>query len=225
MEQCVERWLTRVKNPSNSNTEPQVTSIFRRIVADVFDEYFGTRGASRVNSDCDNVIRYHTDRWFCEVLYLPLDGPRYSPRVEVGVIPDLFTDPRRNRIDILHTTPVDSCLRRYNFTWRYANEREAREAFSRVRDEVLAVYTDAFIVDIARLELLLTAQCAELDQAWEKEIGQHNIEIVRGLAENAFRDGDYDSVVRQLAAIPLEELTTSDRRKLMIARKRLGDEG
>jgi len=109
---------------------------FVSTVRDVFDEYFAERGAFPMAHCGASMMRYEAPEWFAEVIYLPSDGPRYSPRVELGVIPEPFVDPRRNRIDVLHTTPIDSDLQTYNLTWRYTNSHEARHAFVRDYDVV-----------------------------------------------------------------------------------------
>src|SRR5690349_13136652 len=118
-------------------TSPQHESVedyFLSVVHLVFDEFFAMRRARFVDLGL-NLVRYETPRWFAEAIYLPMDGPKYSPRVEIGVLPDLFVDPRRNRVDVLYTVPEGNELRQYNLMWRYTTRSEALAVFTRARDE------------------------------------------------------------------------------------------
>jgi hypothetical protein len=161
-----------------NQVSPPASAYFVNTARNVFDDYFAARGALPMPSSSHEVVRYETAAWFAEVIYLPYDGPRYSPRLQIGVIPEPFDDPRRNRIDVLHTTSIDSDLRRYNLTWRYTNSQEARQAFMRVRDEILTPYTDAFLNDVSRLRSLLEKRNHEVDLQWDLEIRRHNEGIV-----------------------------------------------
>ncbi|GEM_PF-2044270 len=194
---------------------------FVSTVRDVFDEYFAERGAFPMAHCGASMMRYEAPEWFAEVIYLPSDGPRYSPRVELGVIPEPFVDPRRNRIDVLHTTPIDSDLQTYNLTWRYTNSHEARHAFVRVRDEIMMLYTDPFLNDVSQLRILLEKRSLELDRQWKDEIQQHNDGIAKEAADAAFRAGEYASVVQILKVISPDSLSPVDRKRLDAARKRV----
>ena len=104
----------------------RIESYFPRIVSEVFDQYFANHHAHRVplhneessstrataqgnSNQCyiglkealsETAVRYETRNWFAEVIYLPYDGPKYCPRVELGILPEMFVDPRRNRVVI-----------------------------------------------------------------------------------------------------------------------------
>jgi hypothetical protein len=191
-----------------------------RVVRDVFDEFFANRGAFHVSCNESNVVRYERQDWFAEAIYLPSDGPQFSPRVEIGVLPEVLIDPRRNRIDVLHTLPEGSELRRYNFMWKYTNEHEARLAFTKVRVRIMEVYIDPFLNDSPRLRRLLEDRCRELDQQSRMEADEHNQSIDREAAQSAFSAGDYESAVHYFSRIPAEALLASEKKKLEFARKR-----
>ena len=108
-------------NINKNQPVSRVESYFPIVVSEVFERYFARLHAVPVPSRSPTIVRYENPEWFAEVLYLPTDGPRYCPRVEVGVIAEQFIDPRRNRIDVLHTVPEGNELQRYNFAWRYSS--------------------------------------------------------------------------------------------------------
>lgn len=193
---------------------------FKRVAHEVFDNYFSRLGATVVPVLVSSLIKYATYEWFAEILYLPSDGPNYSPRVEIGVLPEPFVDSRRNRIDVLHTIPPHNDLRRYNLSWRYTDERGAKMSLAQVRDEIVHIYALPYLQVPSRLRELLSTRRAELDREWEEEIRRHNDEIARVAAEEAFRTGDYVSVIRHLMTIQPESLTFAERKRLDIARQR-----
>jgi hypothetical protein len=205
-----------IEDPNNPSA---VSLYFNEVVRGVFDEYFAARGARLVASRRDKV-RYESQKWFAQAIYLPEDGPRYCPRVEIGVLKELFVDPRRNELDVFHTVPEDNDLRRYIFEWRYTNRGQAEEAFVRVRDEIMTVFADAFLNDVSRLHILLEKFAEELDRQWRDEFRSHHDSISRIAANAAFRAGDYETAARHFAEIPTDSLTPSERKKLEIARKR-----
>jgi len=187
----------------------------------VLDNFFLELGAVRVPTSTSDTVRYEATNWFAEAIYLPEDGPNYAPRVVIGSRPGHYVDPRRNRIDVLHTTPKDSVLRRYNLDWSYTDRQEALRAFCRVRDEILRVYTPQVLSDPVQLRVLIAERALEVDRQWADEIRQHNESVSRQAAGVAFRAGDYESVVKHLASIPTDSLSASDKKQLHVARKKV----
>lgn len=193
---------------------------FVSVVRGLFDDFFSTRASMPLESARRDMVRYESHAWFAELIYLPEDGPRYSPRIEFGVLPELFADPRHNRVDAMHMIPSECELRHYNLRWRYSNESEAHSSLLRVRDEIIAVHATPYLANTAQLRRLLDVRAEELDGDWALQIQLHNEEVSRQTAQSAFNIGDYESVVRHLTAIPATSRSASDRRMLYVAMKR-----
>src|SRR6266540_2940268 len=103
---------------------------FQPVAEEIFAETLRQLGANKIRSG-PMVVRFEAGFWFVELLALPEDGPRYSPRVEIGPLPESGSMSRDKQVDVMHTVPADSPLRRYNLEWRYANPTEMREVYTR----------------------------------------------------------------------------------------------
>jgi len=193
---------------------------FIDVATAVFDDFFQKYGAQREPMTDPTAVRYSTDAWFAEVLYLPSDGPNYSPRVEIGCCPGIFDDPRRNRVDVMHTAAQNSEEYDYNLRWRYQTREALNSALIAVRDRILNVYSLPYLQDTNRLRTLLEQRHNVVEAAWTTEIDEHNDSIFRTDAEVAFRHKDYEKVIQCYGNIPPERRTKIDDSKLEIARNR-----
>jgi len=200
----------------------EVPSIFFCGVAtSVFDDYFEKLGAVRERSESTTCVRYSTKDWFAEILYLLSDGPNYVPRVEIGCQHEQFVDPRRNRIDIMHTAPEGSEEYEYNLLWLYNSSQQLTIVLKDVRDRILTVFTLPFLEDIGRLRALLKKRHDVVEAAWAKEIDEHNDSILRREAEAAFSSKNYEKVIECYRRIPEERQSKVDESRLRIARTRV----
>ena len=194
---------------------------FFDVTTSVFDDYFQQLGAVRELSASPTTVRYSTANWFAEVFYLPFDGPKYSPRVAIGCRPERFGDPRRNRVDVMHTAPDDSEEYDYNLRWRFRSSQELRAALTAVRDRILAVYALPFLQDTNHLQMLLEQRRDFVETTWANEIEEHNESILRREAEAAFKSKDYGKVIQCYSKIPSERHSRIDELKLRIATSRV----
>lgn len=226
--------------------KPTPETYFARIVRKVFDDYFARIGASFVARDNDSVgishayqsdvqntfilgdrdwhplIRYDGPSWFVEVLYLPTDGPRYSPRVVIGPIPETQIDPRRNRIEVLHTIPHENDLRGYVFQWEYTSAKELEMSLEKVRDLIFEPFVKPFLNDPQRLIALVDMRAKQLDEETQTQIRNHNESIFRRLADKAWREHQYEALVN-LYRQHIEHLTPAEIKRYQIALKHVDD--
>ncbi|MFN0195371.1 MAG: hypothetical protein ACKVT0_01390 [Planctomycetaceae bacterium] len=194
---------------------------FAEAVTSIFDRFFREQDARREAFVCRNMVRYSTTNWFAEVLYLPFDGPKYSPRVEIGPVPEIFDDPRRNRVDVMHTAPSDTEEHEYNLRWCFQSHHELEAALIAVRDRILTIYTVAYLQDSELLKRLLIYRRDVVEATWTNEINEHNDSIIRAEAEKAFFDKDYVRAIQKYYLIPHERRTQIDEKKLLIAKSRV----
>lgn len=194
---------------------------FVNVAVMVFDEFFLKLGAKREYLSSASTVRYSSEPWFAEILYLPFDGPNYSPRVEIGSLPRQFVDPRRNRVDIMHTAPPSSEERAYNLRWTYRSRDELQSVLIAVRDRIIRVYALPFLQDTSRLQVLLEQRNESVEAAWTEEIDEHNDSIARANAEMAFRSRDFESAIRHYEMIAAERRSPIDQSKLSLARRRV----
>ena len=184
----------------------------------VLDDFFEELGAHYAGSPARNIVRYDSELWYAEVLYLPEDGPDYSPRLLIGCQEEPYKDPRRNRVDVMHTVPESKEERGYNLRWRYRNRRQLEEALRFVRDRIVNVYTIPYLADKERLLSLLAQRHDAIEMAWEDEVDEHNAAVFRTKAEGAFRAKDFASAVHYYEQIPARKLTKTDRAKVKYAK-------
>ena len=193
-------------------------SFFVDVATTVFDDFFRELGARRESPIDSTIVRYSTDTWFADVLYLPMDGPNYSPRVEIGCQLKEFPDPRRNRVDVKHTAPADS--EEYGCNgWCYRTRDEMKTAMTAVRDRILAVFALPFLEDTRRLQELLEHRYFVIETAWAERLAKHNDGIFRRRAEQEFKAKNYEKVIECYSNIPSERLSQVDELRLRIARK------
>jgi hypothetical protein len=197
-----------------------IDTYFVDMVTSTLDDYFLHLGACRDVSSDTTVVRYSADEWFAEVLYIPTDGPKYSPRIVIGCRPEQFADPRRNRVDVMYTAPDDSEEHHYNLRWRYQSPSELESVLESVKDRILEVYTTPFLQDTDRLRKLLQQRNDIVEAEWTQEINEHNDSVWRTKAETAFRARDYENAIRHYEAIPTERRSRVDQAKLDFARGR-----
>ncbi len=193
---------------------------FCEVARTVFDDYFQELGAVREPSDSLTCVRYSTDEWFVGILYLPSDGPNYVPRLEIGCQNGQFADPRRNRIDIMHTAPEGSEEHEYNLRWRYRSAEQLATVLRDVRDRILAVSAVPFLRDTNRLQALLKERHDVVEAEWKKQINNHNDSIHRQAAEAAFTSKDYEKAITCYGEISEERQSKIDKSKLRIAESR-----
>lgn len=221
--------------------KPTPETYFTEIARKVFDDYFAHLGAYFVEESSSSIslspshsasepnkyilgdrnkhyfIRYDGPTWFVEVLYLPSDGPRYSPRVVIGPIPETWTDPRRNRVEVLHTIPEGHDLRRYLFEWEYSTAEELERSLTKVRDLILESFTRPFLEDQEQLISLVAKRARMLDEETQTQTRNHNESIFRRLAEIAFQRRDYAETARYLMKVDKERLTPAEIKKLAMS--------
>lgn len=129
------RKLTPPKNEPNRRrqrtNQPEV--YFREIGASVFGDYMLGLGAHITETGSPTSLRFESDSWYTQLLVFPEEAPRFCPRIAIGVLPEIGYMDRDRQVDILHTLPQDSALRRYNLEWRYSNAVEMQQVFERVR--------------------------------------------------------------------------------------------
>jgi hypothetical protein len=194
---------------------------FYDVATSVFDEYFQKLGAQRESINTSRCcVRYVTGSWFAEILYLPSDGPKYSPRVLIGCRKTLFDDPRRNRVDVMHTAPVDSEEHDYNLRWLYTSRDELEASLTSVRDRIVTVYAIPYLNDIGRLKALLTQRHDVIEAEWKEEIAAHNDSILRARAEQAFRAKDYELAFQCYSGILPQRRSKIDEAKRSFAMRR-----
>src|SRR5438270_7291516 len=108
---------------------------FRPVAEEAFGDYLRSLGYVLTKSE-SLLLRFEKNDAFIELFALATDGPRYSPRVAIGPIPELGILTRQKQVDIMHALPEQSPLRRYNLDWRYTSPSEMKASFYRVRDEI-----------------------------------------------------------------------------------------
>jgi hypothetical protein len=202
-------------------TEP-AERYFVEVARSVFDDYFEELGARHPQFSKRNVVRYDSDSWFAEVIYLPEDGPNYSPRVLIGCREEQYEDPRRNRADVMHTVPEGCEERSYNLLWKYRNRHQLEATLKSVRDQIIEIYAKPYFADSERLRSLLEERYEAIETEWADEIDTHNATVFRKKAEKAFRSKDYANAIRFYEQIPASRLTDTDRSKVKYARSHAG---
>jgi hypothetical protein len=193
---------------------------FSRVGREVFEPCLNSIGASHVNQPLPTVVRFGSADWFVELILLLEDGPRYSPRVEIGPLPELGSLPRQRQVDIMHTVPIGNELRRYNLQWRYRDATEMRTVYEQVREQIFKPFAMPFLADPERLRTLVSDRCAEIERAWRAEIAHHNTSVYRSRADQAFQQGDYAGYLLHIGQIPEEGWSATDRRKIDFARRK-----
>ena len=196
------------------------SAFFCNVATSVFDDYFQALGAVREPSMSRSYVRYSTNDWFAETLYLPSEGPNYCPRIEIGCKDEQFLDPRRNRVDVMYTTPEGSEEHGYNLRWRYSTSEQLEKALLDVRERILKVFVHPYFIETRRLKALLAQRHDVLEAAWAQEIDGHNDSIRRREAEAAFKAKEYERVIECYSQIPKERQSKVDESRLRIARTR-----
>lgn len=191
---------------------------FVEVARKVFDAYFERLGAHHCHSTARNLVRYDAEAWFAEALYLPEDGPNYSPRLLIGCNEDLYEDPRRNRVDVMHTVPEGEEERSYNLRWKYQNRHQLEGTLKLVRSQIVEVYAKPYLFDRERLRALLEKRYQVIEAGWEEEIEAHNATVFREKANEAFKAKDYENAVRFYEQIPTAKLTDTDRARVKYAK-------
>jgi len=193
---------------------------FQSIAEEIFSDILGQLGARRTRL-LPLVVRFESGEWFVELLALAEDGPRYSPRVEIGPLPERGTLPRDKQVDILHTVPGNSPLRRYNLEWCYSDPIEMRHAYKRVRDEVFKPFALAVLLDRKRLNGLVASRSQEVQRQWEEEVAAHNDAVYRKKAQAVIAKKDFKSFLEQMRKIPEERQTKAERARVRFVEKQL----
>lgn len=198
---------------------------FEPVATAVFDSVLKSLGAIRSPSKDPLTVRYEADDWFLECIVLLEDGPQRCPRVVVGPLPELGFMARDKQIDVLHTTPIGSVLRSYNFDWCYESEDEMRISFEKVRDRIFIPFTVPLLRSPRLLESAVRQRSAEINARWEKENKLHNASVYRSLASKAWATKDFAEFIAQMAKIDQIDpafLTSIDHARLSYARKHAG---
>ncbi|MBS0410028.1 MAG: hypothetical protein JSR86_08945 [Proteobacteria bacterium] len=193
---------------------------FTAVARNVFADTLISLGAREVIVE-PLLVRYEGNGWFVELLALPEDGPRYSPRVEIGPLPKLSVLPEYNRVDIALTVRPDSLLRGYNLLWPYSDAARMREVFIRVRDEIFVPSAVPVLLDRKVLIALITARSKQLYEQRLDEIERHNDAVSRKKANAALKAMDYREYLEELGKVSPERQTNAERAWIRYARKKL----
>jgi len=164
-------------------------------------------------------VRFEARDWFVELFALASDGPRYSPRVDIGPLPEIGLLSRDNQVDIMHTVPEGSPLRRYNLDWIYRDPAEMRNAFSRARDEIFVPYAIPLLSDQGSLKRLVAKRSREIGEQWKAEVEAHNDGVYRAKAQQAAAAEDYRGYLEHMRKIPSERLTKAERARVKYSEK------
>jgi len=189
---------------------------FQSIAEEIFAKTLNQFGAGKVSSG-PLVVRFENDGWFVELLALSEDGPLYSPRVEIGPLPERGALARDKQVDIMHTVPADSPLRRYNLEWRYSGPAEMRQVYTRVRDGIFTPYAIPVLLDHERLTRLVASRSQQLQKQWRDETTAHNDAVYRAKAQAVIATKDYEAFIDQMKNIPEERQTEIERTRVHYA--------
>ena len=193
---------------------------FTRIAEKVFGDYMRSLGTeSPIRNKTGTTVRFEGDGWYTEVIVFPEDGPNYCPRVMIGALPEIVWDPRDKQVDILHTLPNQSPLRRYTLEWRYSDPNQMEEAFQRVKDEIFKPYAEEYLANAQRLRSLIGARSGKIHEESEAEIDSHNDAVHRRNAEKAFKSRDYLAFIDEMGQIPSDRHSRINRERLKYATK------
>lgn len=193
---------------------------FQSVVEEVFAGTLRELGARKVRST-PLLVRFEEAHWFVELLALPEDGPHYSPRVEIGPLPERGVSSREKQIDVMHTVPADSPLRRYNLEWRYTNATEMREAYTRIRDEIFIPRAIPVLRDRDRLSRLVALRAETVQAEWTNEIATHNDAVYRAKAQAAIAAKDYAGFIEHMMNIPEERQSDAEKARIRYAQKQV----
>jgi hypothetical protein len=193
---------------------------FSRVGREVFETYLKTLGAHYCDQSSTTVVRFAANDWYVDLILLPEDGPRYSPRVEIGPLPELGSLSRERQVDIMHTVPIGNELRNYNLQWRYRDAAEMLSVYERAREQIFKPFAVQYLIDPERLRELVTRRREEIEREWRADIANHNEAIYRNKADHALHQADYANFVMHMEKIPEERWSAADRKKIEIARRR-----
>jgi hypothetical protein len=188
-------------------------------VRSIFDSAIQVLGGQEVAHLSPAMVRYEGLDWFVECFVLLEEGPRYCPRVHIGPLPERGLMIRDRQMDILHATPIDSPLRRYNLIWRYSSAEELNEIYSKVRDLIFLPYAVPLLRNNAKLVEAIQRHSEEVNSRWQKETEDHNSSIIRRKAATAWTVKDYPGFISEMEKLPSSSLTESEKHKLDYARK------
>lgn len=175
---------------------------------------------SALRNQTGTTVRFEGDGWYTEVLVFPEDGPNYCPRVEIGALPEIAWDPRDKQVDILHTLPSESPLRRYNLEWTYRDPAKMEKIFERIRDEIFKPCAEEYLANSQRLRSLIGVRSSQTHERSEQGIDRHNDGIHRRNAESAFKRQDYSAYIKEMTHIPSDRHSRIDRERLSYATRR-----
>lgn len=192
---------------------------FSSVAQDVFGDSLLALGA-RLTECGPLLVRYEAKNWFIELLALASDGPRYSPRVEIGPLPERGIQTVDKQVDVCRTAPVGSPLRRYNLTWRYSDPEQMREAFAKVRDEVFEPFALPYLSNPSFLTDLVIRQSVSVRKQHGAEVAAHNQSVHRAKASAALAAGDDAEYLRQMDFIAPDQQSKSERARIEYLRKR-----
>jgi hypothetical protein len=197
-----------------------VETYFCEVARRVFEKYLNGLGAKFAKGSHTSA-RFDAMDWFVEASVLLENAPKYCPRVSVGPLPELGFMERDKQVEVLHTLPEESPLRRYWFEWRYTNACEMVKAFEQLRDKIFRVYTEPFLFTPERLRVLVSARSKQINEEWTREIDAHNDSIHRRNAQSALKAHDYSTFIQETGEIPYERQTELERKKLDYAIRQL----
>jgi len=166
------------------------------------------------------IVRFSAGKWFFDSLVLFQDGPRYSPRVKIGVIPKISDVEAFATIDVMHFVPEEDSMRNYNLERRYGTKDGLLKALTDVRDKILKPYVEPVLNEPNRLRQMILDKNKKLRLQGEDEIQGHNAAILKRQADAAFSSQDYRHFLELVAKVPVRFLSASDFKKVEIAEKR-----
>ena len=179
---------------------------FLPVAEEIFCETLIKLGSVQRSSDPLR-LRFESADWFVEIFALKSDGPRYSPRVEMGPIPEMGLLHREKQIDILFSLPIESSLRQYNLLWRYSNSDELKISFDRVLREIFIPFSIPLLSNKIVLIELVKNRNTEIELIWKNEIHKHNDKILREKANIELRKGNIEAFLKLIDEMPIDRLT------------------
>ena len=186
---------------------------FLPVAEKIFGKALINLGAVKCSSD-PLIIRFESADWFVEIFALKSDGPRYSPRIEMGPLPEMGLLHREKQIDILFSLPIKSLLRQYNLLWRYSDADEMKLSFDRVLREIFVPFSVPLLSNKIALIDLVRNRNAEIEFIWKNEIYNHNDAVYREKANIELDRENIGEFLNLVGKISIDRLTDSELLKI-----------
>lgn len=183
----------------------------------VLQPYLGLFGFSQTTIERDGVqsstaVAYRKDDMFIDFSYWPEDFPNYCVMVGLGLIEGDVILPQ-SEIGLWYAIPREN-----QEIWAFQNEAQLRATLTHIRDDILPIYAEPLWEDTQLLEQAINRFNGEQ----EAKIEQREVEKLRQQAEAAFRSGHFEQSIHVYSQMSPVDLSATDRKRLEIARKKLG---